>query len=114
MNKQSKKPRQGIRRSAEHTCSYCLYFQPHLPNRRPLRGNCSHHKQWIEHASLTTCSDMSRKKLLPRGIYELVSISKAGWEYVRREIPQRTRLFLVKGKEGEMRENGCAGKADSS
>lgn len=81
---------------SENVCSYCLFFQPSRPGTRPLRGNCTHHKEWIENASLTTCSDMSRRHLEEPGIYKLVPGGDEGCIYVRRTKKLRTRLFLVK------------------
>lgn len=82
--------------SAENVCGYCLFFQPYRPGTRPLRGNCTHHKEWIENACLTTCSDMSSCHLEERGIYKLVPSAEQGCIYVRRTKKIRTRLFLVK------------------
>lgn len=81
---------------AENTCGYCLFFQSYRPGTRPLRGNCAYHKEWIENASFTTCSDMSNTHLAERGIYCLVPNHGSGWLYVRREKKIRTRLFSVK------------------
>lgn len=80
----------------ENTCSYCLFFQPYRQGTRPLRGNCAYHKEWIDNATFTTCSDMSNQHLAERGIYRLVSSDESGWLYVRREKKIRTRLFSVK------------------
>lgn len=106
MNSYSKEPREGSGKpKSENTCSYCLYFQPPWSNRRPLRGNCTRHKQWIERASLTTCSEMSSKTLIPKGIYRMVPDRFGKRVYVFREVPMRTRLFLVPkiaGGRGEM------------
>lgn len=96
MDRHPGKPRQGSGQRAENTCAHCLYFKPPLNNRRPLSGNCALHKQWIEHASLTTCSEMSNKPLIPAGIYRLVAGGNAKWNYIRRKVPIRTRLFLVR------------------
>lgn len=82
--------------SAENVCGYCLFFQPEPPGRRPLRGNCTHHKEWIENGWLTTCSDMSSRRLEERGIYQLVPSSENDCIYIRRTKKVRTRLFLVK------------------
>jgi hypothetical protein len=80
----------------ENVCGYCLFFQPYRPETRPARGNCTHHKEWIENASLTTCSDMSSRHLEERGIYQLIPIHKGEWTYLRRTKKVRTRLFSVK------------------
>ena len=50
-----------------------------------LRGNCSFHKEWIGQASLTTCSDMSLRRLRPAGIYQLEANDEGEWSYVRRQ-----------------------------
>lgn len=81
----------------DNTCSHCLYFESHTPTRRPLKGNCSRHKEWIESASFTTCSDMSRQTLHPKGIYRMVNKDNK-WSYVRRVNKLRTQFFLVKTK----------------
>ena len=78
----------------ENTCSYCLYFIPPPNSRQHSRGNCSLHKQWIESAARTTCSDMSGRPLA-KGIYQLSQRSPGVWEYERRPQPIRTRLFLI-------------------
>ncbi len=82
--------------AAENLCSYCLFFQ-RLPSGRGLQGNCTYHKQWIENASQTTCSDMANEPLKDKGIYRLLPNNGDGWSYVRRERKLRTRLFLIKG-----------------
>lgn len=79
----------------ENTCSYCLFFQSYRRG-RVLQGNCSYHKEWIENASATTCSDMSNRPLAEKGIYRLVSSDETGWSYIRRQQKLRTRLFSVK------------------
>jgi len=80
----------------ENFCSYCLFFQPATPRGRPLGGNCTYHKEWIDNASFTTCSDMSNQPLKEKGIYQLVPDQSDRWLYIRREKKIRTRLFLVK------------------
>lgn len=80
----------------ENLCAYCLFFEPHPTARRKLKGNCVYHKEWIENASRTTCSDMSNQPLEERGIYRLEANEQFGWLYVRRPAKMRTRLFLVK------------------
>ena len=80
----------------ENLCSYCLFFQPYHGGSRTLQGNCAYHKEWIENASLTTCSDMSSQPLKEKGIYRLVSSDENGWSYIRRQQKLRTRLFSVK------------------
>lgn len=67
-----------------------------MPRGRALKGNCGHHKEWIEDAAHTTCSDMSNQPLEEKGIYQLVRNNGDGWFYVRRTHKLRTRLFLVK------------------
>jgi hypothetical protein len=52
------------------------------------------HKQWIESAARTTCSEMSNRALA-KGIYQLSQRSAGVWEYVRRIKTIRTRLFLL-------------------
>jgi hypothetical protein len=54
------------------------------------------HKQWIESAARTTCSEMSHGRL-QEGIYQLLARTRGQWRYVRRTRKVRTRLFLVKG-----------------
>jgi len=97
MNKDSKKSKQAGKSPGENTCSHCLYFQAPWPGRRPLKGNCSYHMEWIDNASFSTCSDMSSLTLKPKGIYRLESDGAGGWLYVRREGKVRSRLFLVQG-----------------
>ncbi|TAJ97884.1 hypothetical protein EPO44_12110 [bacterium] len=80
----------------ENLCSYCLFFQPYPGGSRTLQGNCSYHKEWIESASFTTCSDMSNQPLNEKGIYRLVSSDETGWSYIRRQQKLRTRLYSVK------------------
>jgi len=80
----------------ENVCMYCLFFQPNPPRARPLRGNCAYHKEWIENASVTTCSEMSKWDLKEKGIYLLLGNSENGWSHVLRRNKLRTRLFLVK------------------
>lgn len=103
-------PKQSVetpRPSEEHTCSHCLHFQPENRERRPLAGNCAYHKEWIENASLYTCSDMSALPLDPKGIYRLKMDGKGRWAHVRRENKVRARLVLVKAKgRGSGREGG--------
>ena len=96
MAKKSRSPKKGARAREENVCAYCLFFQPRRAGRRPLEGNCYYHKQWIENASLTTCSDMSCQSLGEEGIYHLVSNQGDGWTYIRRQEKLRTRLFLIK------------------
>src|SRR3970282_2102205 len=76
----------------ENICTYCFFFQAWQPRGRPLKGNCTYHKEWIENAALTTCSDMSNQPLEEKGIYQLVSDDGNGWSYVRRTNKLRTRL----------------------
>ena len=82
----------------ENVCGYCLFFQRYPAPSRYLRGNCTYHKEWIENAYLTTCSDMSARQLEEKGIYRLVENDPNGgdWVHIRRDKKQRTRLFLVK------------------
>jgi hypothetical protein len=81
----------------DSVCGYCLFFQPQTADAGALpSGNCCYHKEWIENAYRTTCSDMSRDRLEEDGIYNLVANDKTGWEYVRRTEKLRTRLFSVK------------------
>lgn len=88
--------RSQVNKKHEYTCSDCLYFQPPPEARRQSRGNCTFHKEWIENAFLTTCSEMSLEKLKEKGIYRLVANGTNGWLYVRRQQKLRTRLFLIK------------------
>ncbi len=97
MNKNSATPKSKPKPPQENTCSYCLHFLPRPGTRRLLRGNCSFHKEWIGQASLTTCSDMSLRRLQPAGIYQLEANDEGEWSYVRRKGKERTRLFLVHG-----------------
>jgi hypothetical protein len=83
-------------RDRENVCSYCLFFQPDPAANGRLRGNCTYHKEWIDNASRTTCSEMSSCPLKEKGIYELVANNGNGWLYVRRQEKLRTRLFLIK------------------
>jgi hypothetical protein len=96
MHKKDRSPKKSPMKDAENVCSYCLFFQPHTPGFRPLQGNCTYHKEWIENASHTTCSDMSSQSLKEPGIYTLARNNGHGWLYIRREKKLRTRLFLVK------------------
>lgn len=94
-----RRPHSGKKNSLlreENLCAYCLFFQLHPTARRKLKGNCVYHKEWIEDASRTTCSDMSMQPLEKKGIYGLVPNEQLGWLYVRRPEKIRTRLFLVK------------------
>jgi len=96
----AKKSPSARKRSAAHeenVCAFCLFFQAPRPGARPLQGNCAYHKQWIDNAALTTCSDMSSRSLAEEGIYRLVASDGDGWTYIRRREKLRTRLFLVKG-----------------
>ncbi len=95
MDENSKIKKKGRKSHEENTCSRCLYFESHLPDRRPLKGNCTHHKEWIENASFTTCSDMSDRPLEPKGIYRLV-YNQGEWSYDLRTSKPRTRLYLMK------------------
>ncbi len=76
----------------ENTCNYCLYLQP-MP-RGTGSGNCTYHRQWIQRAAFSTCSDMSAQRL-EEGIYTLTTSAYGTWTYHRRREPARTRLFLV-------------------
>lgn len=87
--------RNGAAPAEDNTCAYCLYFHPWEPQRRPLGGNCSHYKEWIENASQTTCSEMSNRPLDQKGIYEIIP-TRLGPTYVHRKQKQRTRLFRIK------------------
>ncbi len=81
----------------DYVCGYCLFFQPQSGDNGNLKsGNCAYHKEWIENAYRTTCSDMSNQALSEKGIYRLVSNSGAGWDYIRRTEKLRTRLYAVK------------------
>ncbi len=112
VNEETKKSPQTMKPSVEHTCSHCLYFHAVKPGRRPLKGNCSHHKEWIEHASLYTCSEMSALSLKPKGIYRMETDGDGGWVHVRRETKVRSRLFLIKGGEAERGRKGGRGRGD--
>jgi hypothetical protein len=85
----------------DNLCSYCLFFETHNVPGRLLNGNCTHHKEWIDNASLTTCSDMSKQTLLHHGIYRLSSKPHGTLIYTRREAKIRTRLFLIKNQSGK-------------
>src|SRR5919109_777561 len=78
----------------ENTCQYCLYLKPPPGSRHATGGNCSLHREWIERAARTTCSDMSNL-YLPKGIYHPHEPSRGEWRYVRRKKRIRTRLFLI-------------------
>ena len=93
----------------ENLCSYCLFFQPYPGGARTHQGNCAYHKEWIENASLTTCSDMSSQPLKEKGIYRLVTDGTDSWSYVRRQGKLRTRLFLIKGFKGYKKAEGLKG-----
>jgi hypothetical protein len=82
------------REQPENTCSYCLYFKPPPNSRQNARGNCSLHKEWIESAARTTCSEMSNRRLA-KGIYQLLEQSRGESIYIQRTTRIRTRLFLV-------------------
>jgi hypothetical protein len=88
----------GLAQSAlDYVCGYCLFFQPQAGDPgNPRCGNCAYHKEWIENAYRTTCSDMSNHTLAEQGIYKLISNNGAGWDYVRRIEKIRTRLYSVK------------------
>jgi len=96
MAKKLRSPKKKSLNDGENVCSYCLFFQQSLVGRRPLQGNCCYFKEWIDNASLTTCSDMSAQPLKEKGIYQLVANGDNEPVYVRREHRVRTRLFLVK------------------
>jgi hypothetical protein len=89
-----------LRPEIENTCGYCLYFKPPPNARQSSRGNCSLHKEWIESAGRTTCSEMSNRRLAS-GIYELARREPGEWLYIRRNVRMRTRLFVVNGKAGD-------------
>ena len=81
----------------DSVCGYCLFFQPQTTESGVLRsGNCCYHKEWIENAYRTTCSEMSAHVLGEKGIYRLVARERDDWQYVRRTEKLRTRLFAVK------------------
>jgi hypothetical protein len=81
----------------DNVCGYCLFFQPQTTKSGALRsGNCCYHKEWIENAYRTTCSEMSHDRLDEQGIYHLVSNNGGGWQYIRRAAKVRTRLYSVK------------------
>jgi hypothetical protein len=81
----------------DYVCGYCLFFQPQTTATGTLRsGNCTYHKEWIENAYRTTCSDMSSHPLEEEGIYRLIANNGSGWSYIRRTEKLRTRLFSVK------------------
>jgi hypothetical protein len=84
-------------RDLDNVCGYCLFFQAQtMDGNVSCSGNCAYHKEWIENAYRTTCSDMSEYPLKEKGIYHLVSKNGSGWQYVRRTEKLRTRLFAVK------------------
>jgi hypothetical protein len=92
-----KDPKKNAPNALDYVCGYCLFFQPQsVASGASRAGNCAHHKQWIENAYRTTCSEMSNQTLEGQGIYRLVSDNDAGWQYIRRTEKLRTRLFLVK------------------
>ncbi len=94
-----KKPKPGPRYPDwENTCNYCLYLQP--GPRNAGSGNCTRHRQWIQRAAFTTCSDMSAQPL-EDGIHTLTSSAFGAWTYDRRRERIRTRLFLVQGGAGK-------------
>ena len=78
----------------ENTCNYCLYLQPGPRDTRS--GNCAYHRQWIQRAAFSTCSEMSAQRL-EEGLYTLSTSAYDAWTYHRRRQPIRTRLFLVPG-----------------
>ena len=81
----------------DYVCGYCLFFQPQSGNSGNLRsGNCVYHKEWIDNAYRTTCSEMSNHALIEQGIYKLIANEVAGWNYIRRTEKIRTRLYSVK------------------
>jgi|GEM_PF-1359662 hypothetical protein len=85
------------RSDLDYVCGYCLFFQPQQGDAPSLRsGNCVYHKEWIENAYRTTCSDMSNQSLQEQGIYKLIANEGAGWNYIRRTEKIRTRLYAVK------------------
>lgn len=91
--------RRYAKRSAlDYVCGYCLFFQPQSGDAQNIRsGNCAYHKEWIENAYRTTCSDMSNHGLTEQGIYRLVANNGGvGWHYIRRPEKIRTRLYSVK------------------
>ena len=80
----------------DNVCGYCLFFQPQTTATGNSRsGNCCYHKEWIENAYRTTCSEMSNRPLDQKGIYRLVANNGSGWQYIRRTEKLRTRLFAV-------------------
>lgn len=96
MAKRAKSPKKSAV-DLENLCSYCLFFQPYPAGVRNRQGNCTYYKEWIENASLTTCSEMSNRPLKESGIYQLVANNDTdGCSYVRRQVKLRTRLFSVK------------------
>jgi hypothetical protein len=90
--------RRFAKRSAlDYVCGYCLFFQPQTGDSANQRGgNCVYHKEWIDNAYRTTCSEMSNHTLLEQGIYKLIANGISGWDYIRRSEKIRTRLFSVK------------------
>jgi hypothetical protein len=99
-------PSSVYKQERENTCNYCLYFQNYPYSRRPAQGNCAYYKQWIANAALTTCSDMSVRRLKEKGIYQLLTDGHGGWLYVKRQEKIRTRLFAVRPKKTGAAEKG--------
>ena len=93
-----KSPKKTASNALDYVCGYCLFFQPQsVASGASRAGNCAYHKQWIENAYRTTCSEMSNQTLEAQGIYRMVANDGAGgWQYIRRTEKLRTRLFLVK------------------
>jgi hypothetical protein len=92
-----KAPKKSASNALDYVCGYCLFFQAQTTASGTSRsGNCSYHKEWIENAYRTTCSDMSNHTFVEQGIYRLIANNGAGWDYVRRTEKLRTRLFSVK------------------
>ena len=86
---------------AENTCHCCLYLKPPPDARQATRGNCSLHKEWIDSAARTTCSEMS-KRHLQRGNLPANRTDPRRVALHTAEDRIRTRLFLVsKGRKGE-------------
>jgi hypothetical protein len=79
---------------AENTCYYCLYLKPPPGSHHNKGGNCALHREWIDRATRTTCSEMSNQRL-QAGIYQLSETARGEWIYTRRSKRIRTRLFLV-------------------
>jgi hypothetical protein len=87
----------------ENTCHYCLYFKPPPGSLYSKQGNCALHREWIDNAAQTTCSEMSNRRLQKR-IYQLFRKVHGEWHYNQAgEAHQDTAILGGKGQHQESR-----------